>query len=80
MAGQGRGGRVLARVAGLGTFTFADARDLAPFDREVFDRLVADGYFAALGPGVYALTARGRAAVERGEWDGVPVVAHPDAA
>jgi hypothetical protein len=76
MARLGRGGRVLGR----GTFTFADARDLAPFDRAVFDRLVAGGYFAAVGPGVYVLTARGRAAVERGEWEGAPADGRPDAA
>ncbi|HEX4611239.1 MAG TPA: type IV toxin-antitoxin system AbiEi family antitoxin domain-containing protein [Urbifossiella sp.] len=39
------------------TCTFADARDLGRYDRATFDRLVANGYFVEVRPGVYVLSA-----------------------
>ena len=61
--------RMLRRVLKRKRFRYDDARNMTRHDRAHFDRLVGNGFFVAVGEGVYELTDGARAAAELGYYE-----------
>jgi hypothetical protein len=69
--------RMLRRVIKKKTFRFEDARNMSMRDRRHFDWFVASGFISELEDEVYALTERGRAAADLGEYEWEPAAGTP---
>ena len=61
--------RMLRRALKKKRFRYDDTRNMTRLDRRYFDWLVENGFFAAVGGGLYEVTDKGKAAAELGLYE-----------